>query len=182
MFKNEGSIIAGILIIGVLGFLCSPTEAAVRIEGQVQAGGGPVANSAVTLWAASGDQPRQLAQTRTNDGGRFEISSQETPGPDISLYVVAKGGEGSRGEQERWRQSGDRTVIGAGQSWSSAARAVSQECGLVATFNEFSAPAVMWSQLADQIAWGIKGATHDDNQRASHPVGLSASTGGLQQR
>ena len=85
----------------MLGFLCSPTEAAVRIEGQVQAGGGPAANSAVTRWAASGDQPRQLAQTRTNDGGCFEISSQETPGPDISLYVVAKGGEAAANKSGR---------------------------------------------------------------------------------
>ena len=45
----------------------------VRIEGQVQAGGGPLANSTVTLWAASAAQPRQLAQARTNSDGRFEL-------------------------------------------------------------------------------------------------------------
>jgi hypothetical protein len=32
----------------------------VRMEGQVQAGGGPLANSTVTLWAASAGEPRQL--------------------------------------------------------------------------------------------------------------------------
>src|SRR5262245_54153654 len=65
----------------------------VRIEGQVQAGGGPLANSTVTLWAASAGEPRQLAQARTNNDGRFELGSQETPGADVILYVVAKGGE-----------------------------------------------------------------------------------------
>ena len=65
----------------------------VRIEGQVQAGGGPLANSTVTLWAASAAQPRQLAQTRTSSDGRFQLGSQETVGADVILYVIAKGGE-----------------------------------------------------------------------------------------
>src|SRR5262249_44778074 len=65
----------------------------VRIEGQVQAGGGPLANSTVTLWAASAGEPKQLAQARTNNDGRFELGSQETLGADVILYVVAKGGE-----------------------------------------------------------------------------------------
>src|SRR6516165_622973 len=65
----------------------------VRVQGQVQAGGGPLANSTVTLWAASAAQPRQLAQTRTSSDGRFQLGSQETVGADVILYVVAKGGE-----------------------------------------------------------------------------------------
>ena len=65
----------------------------VRIEGQVQAGGGPLANSTVTLWAASAAEPRQLAQARTNSDGRFELGSQETLGAEVVLYLVAKGGE-----------------------------------------------------------------------------------------
>jgi hypothetical protein len=66
---------------------------AVRIEGQVQVGGGPLTNSTVTLWSASTGEPRQLAQTRTASDGRFELGSQETLGADVTLYVVAKGGE-----------------------------------------------------------------------------------------
>ena len=82
-----------LLALGVLGFECGPTAAAVRIEGQVQAGGGGIANSSVTLWAASAGEPRQLAQARTNSDGRFELTSQETPGAEVILYVVAKGGQ-----------------------------------------------------------------------------------------
>jgi hypothetical protein len=67
-------------------------QSGIRIEGQVQAGGGALANSTVALWAASAGEPRQLAQARTNDDGRFELGSQETPGADVILYVVAKGG------------------------------------------------------------------------------------------
>ena len=93
MRKVDKLLIASMLIVGMLGSTGSPTEAAVRIEGQVQIGGGPLANSTVTLWSASVDQPRQLAQTKTNDSGRFEISIQETPADNVVLYMVAKGGE-----------------------------------------------------------------------------------------
>jgi hypothetical protein len=54
MFNPFRTHVATILLaFGVLASATGPTEAAVRIEGQVQAGGGPVANSAVTLWATS---------------------------------------------------------------------------------------------------------------------------------
>ena len=94
MFKPSRAHLATILMtFGVLGLECGPTAAAVRIEGQVQAGGGGIANSSVTLWAASAGEPRQLAQARTNGDGRFELTSQETPGAELILYVTAKGGQ-----------------------------------------------------------------------------------------
>src|SRR6516164_3223501 len=92
LFITTAQMIAMLVTLGGLGFACSPAEAAIRIEGQVQAGGGPLANSTVTLWAASSADPRQLAQTRTSGDGRFELGSQETLGTDVVLYVVAKGG------------------------------------------------------------------------------------------
>jgi streptogramin lyase len=95
MFKiDREQIVAILMLINVLGGACARTAAAdVRIDGQVQAGGGPLANSTVTLWAASAGAPTQLAQTRTNSDGRFELGSQGTPGADVILYVTAKGGE-----------------------------------------------------------------------------------------
>ena len=58
MVKNSKvQIIAMLLAVGLLGWACSPCAADVRIAGQVQAGGGPVANATVTLWAAGTDQP-----------------------------------------------------------------------------------------------------------------------------
>jgi hypothetical protein len=76
----------------VLAWTCSPADAAIRIGGQVQAGGGTVANSTVTLWAASSGDPKQLAQTQTGNDGNFELGTDETLGTDVSLYLVAKGG------------------------------------------------------------------------------------------
>jgi hypothetical protein len=82
-----------LLTCGLLGCMCDPAAAAVRIEGRVDAGGGPLAMSTVTLWAASAGEPKQLAQTRSSADGRFELRSNETPSKDVILYVVAKGGE-----------------------------------------------------------------------------------------
>jgi hypothetical protein len=94
MFKNDKvQIIAMLLTVGLLGLASGPAAAAVRIEGQVQAGGGPLAMSTVTLWAASAGEPKQLAQTRTRADGRFELRAKETPGRDVVLYLIAKGGE-----------------------------------------------------------------------------------------
>jgi hypothetical protein len=86
-------MVAMLVTLGVLSCACGPALAGVHIEGQVQAGGAPVANSTVTLWAASTGEPKQLAQTTTNSDGRFELNSQEANGHDISLYVIANGGE-----------------------------------------------------------------------------------------
>src|SRR5215469_3206889 len=68
------------------------TPATASIEGQVVIGGAPVAGSAVTLWAADANAPRQLAQARTGTDGRFGLSAD---GKGAILYVVAKGGQAS---------------------------------------------------------------------------------------
>jgi hypothetical protein len=61
------------------------------INGQVQGGGAPIANSTVTLWEASAGAPKQLGQTKTNDDGRFEVRAKGSHG-DAVLYLVANGG------------------------------------------------------------------------------------------
>src|SRR5271154_5666082 len=70
----------------------APANAAENISGQVLGAGAPIANSTVTLWAASAGAPKQLAQTRTGADGRFAISAAEAAGNDSSLYLVAQGG------------------------------------------------------------------------------------------
>ena len=93
MIKIDRTRIAAMLLTGgVLGWLCGPAAAAVHIEGQVQAGGGAVVNSTVTLWAASAEEPRQLAQTKSGGDGQFQLATDETPSADVILYLVAKGG------------------------------------------------------------------------------------------
>ena len=89
---GKASIAAVLATCGLLGWACNPAAATVHIEGQVQAGGGPLANSTVTLWEANAGDPKQLAQTQTGSDGRFELGTDETPSADVSLYLVAKGG------------------------------------------------------------------------------------------
>ncbi len=85
--------------VGVFGYACAPVAAAVRIEGQVQAAGGPIAKSTVTLWAANASAPTQLAQTQTGADGRFEVSIEQSPSDDTSLYLIATGGEAAVNKQ-----------------------------------------------------------------------------------
>src|SRR4051794_7817451 len=82
------------LAVGLLTLLgvCCPAEAALRIQGQVEAGHGAVAGSTVSLWAASADAPVRLAQTQTDADGRFVVSVDQTPSGAPVLYLVASGG------------------------------------------------------------------------------------------
>lgn len=61
------------------------------LKGQVLGAGAPIANSTVTLWAASADAPKQLAQAKTGANGSFTLHAA-APGKEAILYVVAKGG------------------------------------------------------------------------------------------
>ncbi len=87
--NTKAQFIALILFV----WACSPAAAAVHIEGQVQGGGGPIANSTVTLWAASVNAPAQMAQVKTDANGRFEITAERSSGDEAILYLIATGGD-----------------------------------------------------------------------------------------
>jgi hypothetical protein len=76
----------------LLGGTYSATSAAVRIEGQVQAGGGALAGSTVSLYSASVDAPTRLAQVQTDADGHFVLANDQTPGGEQILYLIASGG------------------------------------------------------------------------------------------
>ena len=73
--------------------MCDFCGAAVTIDGRVLGGGAPVADSTVTLWAASAGAPKQLAQTRSAADGRFALVAPDAAAGRRSLYLVAKGGQ-----------------------------------------------------------------------------------------
>src|SRR5215469_1187230 len=75
-----------------------------NIQGQVLGGGAPIANSKVTLYAATAGEPKQLAQTKTDNEGRFEVRATGTPA-DSNLYLLAFGGE------PKVRDGGDNPAI-----------------------------------------------------------------------
>ena len=78
-------------VLAVCGLLLAGQAFAADLRGQVMGGGAPIAQSTVTLWAASSDVPKQLAQTKTDNEGRFEVSTAGAPA-DSSLYLTAVGG------------------------------------------------------------------------------------------
>ena len=96
--RNITTSVVMLIAVGLLGWASGAAAAAVRVEGQVQAGGGPVAQSTVTLWAGSANAPTLLGQATTGVDGRFVVSTDQTPGADSSLYLVAVGGEPSVGK------------------------------------------------------------------------------------
>ncbi len=90
-FARSTNLALGVTLVAILIF-AGHAFAADSIKGQVLGGGAPIAQSTVTLWAASADAPEQLAETKTDNEGRFELTSRGAP-VDSSLYVVATGGE-----------------------------------------------------------------------------------------
>ena len=80
-------------------FIAAAAAGAGQIQGQVMGAGAPIANSTVTLWAATADAPKQLAQTRTGADGSFALNASATPG-DATLYLVAKGGRTSKASDD----------------------------------------------------------------------------------
>ncbi len=78
------------LVVIVSTLMSSLQSFAADIKGQVLGGGAPIAQSTVTVWAASAGAPKQLAQTKTDANGNFSL--QGTAAPDASLYLVATGG------------------------------------------------------------------------------------------
>jgi hypothetical protein len=77
--------------LAISGMFLAPRAFAADIKGQVIGGGAPIAKSTVTLWEAGADAPKQLAQTKTNDDGRFEVRTKGARS-DAMLYLVANGG------------------------------------------------------------------------------------------
>ena len=99
MAKIDRSQIAAAMLLagGLLGWTCGPAAAEVRIEGQVQAGGGPIAKATVTLWAAGPGAPQKLVETQTKDDGSFDLDSAGGNDETGVLYLIAKGGEPKMG-------------------------------------------------------------------------------------
>jgi hypothetical protein len=93
--------------------LAGPVSAA-DIAGQVLGAGVPIADSTVTLWAASAGNPQELARAHTGADGRFSMVIPGTAGKGSSLYLVAQ-----RGRSAADKTSGDNsrialmTVVGA---------------------------------------------------------------------
>jgi hypothetical protein len=144
-----------VALIALLALATGPAFAADNITGQVLGAGAPIANSMVTLWAASADAPTQLAQARTDADGQFAMTIPDTRSAAASLYLVAKGGQPTAN-----KGSGDNpaialvTVLGS----KPPAKVIINEMTTVAsvwTHNQFiDGTAIMGQPLQLKIAAG----------------------------
>ena len=77
---DKAHITAALLTGALLGSACGAASAAVRIEGRVDAGGGAVERSTVTLWAATAGEPRRLAKPEPTTKAGSNCARRRTPG------------------------------------------------------------------------------------------------------
>ncbi|WP_160152325.1 hypothetical protein [Microbulbifer sp. ALW1] len=79
------------LAITLLG-LSATSVLAETIQGRVQAATKPISGAEVTLWRAGSGHPSKLAQTKTDNEGRFTLSPDAAGGAAGVLYLTSSGG------------------------------------------------------------------------------------------
>src|SRR5262245_38599748 len=132
------------------------TAAAATIAGQVLGGRAPIANSTVTLFAASAGNPQRLGQARTGADGRFSISAPSVLSRSM-LYLAAKGGRPAANPS-----SGDNPAIALIAS-------VGAQPPARVTINEMTTVATVWTHTQFIDGTTIKG----------HPLGLKIVAGNV---
>ncbi|MGO9265422.1 MAG: hypothetical protein ACLQBA_11180 [Candidatus Binataceae bacterium] len=125
------------------------------IEGQVLGGGAPIAKSTVTLWEASSDAPKQLAQTQTGDEGHFKLTAEGSP--DGILYLVATGGVPNAN-----KAGGDNPAI-------ALLAVLGSKSPAKVTINEFTTVASVWTGAQFLDGTGLRG----------NSLGLHIATGNV---
>jgi hypothetical protein len=161
------------VFVGLLALIAASASAADSIKGQVLGGGVPIAKSTVTLWQASADAPKQIAQTKTGDDGRFELSVEvgsaiaagrrSSASPTVStasdtiFYLVASGGE-SKAD----RTGGDNPAI-------ALMTVVGSKPPASTVINEFTTVASVWTNAQFLNGTAIQGP----------PLGLRIAAGNV---
>ena len=142
----KASILTTLLTAVLIGYVAYGTAAAAdTLKGQVLGGGQPIANSTVTLWAASAGSPAQLAQVRTGEDGSFTLNSTDAPDKDAILYLIAKGGQSKANPQ-----SGDNPAI-------ALLTVIGNKPPTTVTINEMTTVASVWTNAQFLDGAAIKG-------------------------
>src|SRR5215467_7573251 len=154
--NSKAKAVLAATILALAGAAFCTTAAAANITGQVLGGGAPIANSTVTLFAASAGNPQQLGQARTGADGRFSISAPSVPSGSI-LYLVAKGGRPAANPS-----NGDNPAIALIAS-------VGAQPPARVTINEMTTVATVWTHNQFMDGTTIKG----------HALGLKIVAGNV---
>ena len=125
-------------------FLVGRAVAQQSIKGQVLGGGAPIAQSTVTLFAATAGTPKQLAQTKTDNDGRFAVIVAGAPA-ESSLYLTPFGGVP------------DRSKAGGNNPAIALLAVVGSKPSARVVINEFTTIASVWTHAQFIDGMTIKG-------------------------
>ena len=81
-YDDHSKVWLGLLALGAAVTAAIAPASAQSLNGQVLGAGAPIANTTVTLWAASAGAPAQLAQARTGADGRFALNAPGARGKE----------------------------------------------------------------------------------------------------
>ena len=156
-FKAASAVFLGLALVASCFLGAMPAAAAESLKGQVLGAGAPIANSTVTLWAASAGEPKQLAQVRTGADGRFVLNATGAAGKNAVLYLVAKGGKPTAN-----KASGDNPAI-------ALMTVLGSKPPARVTINEMTTIASVWTHAQFLDGTAIKG----------HALGLRIAAGNV---
>ncbi|MBS2028839.1 MAG: hypothetical protein JST54_13135 [Deltaproteobacteria bacterium] len=127
-----------------------------RILGVVRGGGAPIAASTVTLWEASAQAPRKLAQIKTNANGEFQLPTAGAHAT-ASLYLTAVGGA-----PKAAKENGDASTI-------TLMTILGSRPPPRVTINEFTTVASVWTHAQFLTGADLRGT----------PLGLRIAAGNM---
>src|SRR5262245_41540088 len=154
--RRETKAMCAAAVLALVSAVFCTTATAANIAGRVLGGGAPIANSTVTLFAASAGNPQRLGQARTGADGRFSINVPSVPSGSI-LYLAAKGGRLAANPS-----SGDNAAIALIAS-------VGAQPPATVTINEMTTVATVWTHIQFIDGAAIKG----------HALGLKIAAGNV---
>ena len=132
------------------------TAFAGTLTGRVLGAGAPIAGSTVTLFSASAEEPKQLAQAKTGADGSFSLSTPAVA-KDAMFYVVARGGHAAAD-----KTSGDNAAI-------ALLAALGAKPPAKITLNEMTTVASVWTHAQFFDGKAIRG----------HALGLKIAAGNV---
>jgi hypothetical protein len=144
------------ILIALAGALLAGQAAADGITGRVLGGGAPIADSTVTLWAATAP-PLELAHSKTDAEGHFSVGATRAAPAGASLYLIAQGGKAAAD-----KSGTDNPAI-------ALMAVVGSNAPPRITINEFTTVASVWTHAQFLAGAAVEG----------HALGLSIAAGNV---
>jgi len=137
--------------------LLAQAAGAQQIQGKVAGGGGPIAGSTVTLWAAGAGAPAKLAETSSADDGAFRLQFDPQRAGGGVLYLSARGGDAK----------------------AARSRAANPAIGLMATLGTTAPPQITVNELTTVASVWTGAQFLQGDALSGHALGLKIAAGNV---